>query len=62
VFLAGVLPKTGVASWQKMHAATAAPYTPRRRVHHLNRRPELPPGLTFAELAAEHAQAIRWGF
>jgi pimeloyl-ACP methyl ester carboxylesterase len=62
VFLAGLLPKTGVASWEKMHMAAADPYTARRRVHYLNRRPELPPGLTFAELAAEYAQAIRSGF
>ncbi len=62
VFLAGLLPKTGVASWQNMHATTAAPYTARRRVHYLNRRPDLPRGITFAELAAEHAQAIRERF
>lgn len=62
VLLAGLLPKTGVASWQNMHAGTAAPYTARRRVHYLNRRPDLPPGITFAQLAAEYAQAIRSGF
>lgn len=59
VLLAGLLPKTGVASWQKMHAATASPYTARRRVHYLNRRPGLAPGITFAQLAVEHAEAIR---
>jgi len=62
VLLAGLLPKTGVASWQNMHAATAAPYTARRRVHYLNRHPDLPAGITFAQLAAAHAQAIRRGF
>jgi pimeloyl-ACP methyl ester carboxylesterase len=62
VFLAGLLPKTGVASWQKMHWATAMPYTARRLVHYVNRRPDLPPGITFAQLAAEHAQAIRSSF
>ncbi len=62
VFLAGLLPKAGVASWQKMHAAAAAPYTVRRRVYYLNRRPDLPPGITFAQLATEHAQAIRASF
>jgi len=45
-----------------MHAATASPYTARRRVHYLNRRPDLPPGISFAELAAEHAEAIRRSF
>ncbi len=62
VFLAGLMPKTGVAVWQRMHAATAAPYTARRRVYYVNRRSDLPPGMTFAELAAEHAQAIRESF
>lgn len=62
VLLAGLLPKTGVASWQNVHAATAAPYTARRRVHYLNRHAGLPSGITFAQLAAEHAQAIRCSF
>ncbi len=62
MFLAGLLPKTGVASWQKMHAATVSPYTARRRVYYLNRRPDLPPGIAFAQLAAEHAEAIRCSF
>lgn len=62
VLMAGLLPKTGVASWQKMHMATASPYATRRRVHYLNRRPDLPPGITFAQLAAEHAAAIRSSF
>ncbi len=62
VLLAGLSPKTGVASWPKMHAGTASPYTGRRRVHYLNRRPDLPRGITFAQLAAEHAEAIRSSF
>jgi pimeloyl-ACP methyl ester carboxylesterase len=62
VFLAGLLPKTGVASWQNMHAASAAPYSARRRVYYLNRRADLPAGITFAQLAAEHAQALRCSF
>jgi pimeloyl-ACP methyl ester carboxylesterase len=62
VLLAGLLPKTGVANWQKMHTSTTVPYTVRRRVYYLNRRPGLPPGMTFAELAAEHADAMRRTF
>lgn len=62
VFLAGLLPKTGVTAMRRVHEATLGPYTTRRRVHYINRRSELPAGMTIGELAAEHAEAIRTTF
>jgi pimeloyl-ACP methyl ester carboxylesterase len=62
VILAGLFPKTGVASMHRVHAGTIAPYARRRRVHYLNRREHLRSGMTIGELAAEHAQAMRTTF
>ncbi|TAM89063.1 MAG: alpha/beta fold hydrolase [Jatrophihabitans sp.] len=63
VVVAGLSPTTGVGS-DRMVAATLGPLTalaPARRLIVVNRRPGLPRGMTMAQLAAEHAAAIREG-
>jgi pimeloyl-ACP methyl ester carboxylesterase len=63
VVLAGLLPTTGVERDGTFRAALG-PFgvlAPQRRVMVVNRRPELPRGMTMAALAAEHAEAIRAG-
>src|ERR671912_2674069 len=61
LFIGGLTPQAGVdapgTAW--MNGSFLAPFAPRRRVHFVNRRPGLPRGMTMAEMAAEHAEAIR---
>ena len=64
VLLAGLSPTTGVDG-ETMLRATLAPFTglaARHRVVVINRRPRMPRGISFAQIAAEHADAIRSGF
>lgn len=62
--LAGLMPTTGVAhdGTVKGVAGPVLPLAASRRVVVTNRRPGLPRGMTMAELAAEHADAVRAGF
>jgi pimeloyl-ACP methyl ester carboxylesterase len=64
VFLAGLSADTGFESpmERRMNAGMVAPFSEGRRVVFFNRRPGLPRGMTMAEIAAEHADAIREGF
>lgn len=62
VFLAGLAPETGVLSLRRMHESAMKPWARDREVFYVNRRPELPRGMTMAALAAEHAQALRAAF
>jgi pimeloyl-ACP methyl ester carboxylesterase len=61
--LAGLSPTTGVQGKGTVRTTLGpvAALTARRRLVLLNRRAELPRGMTMAELAAEHAEAIRAG-
>jgi pimeloyl-ACP methyl ester carboxylesterase len=63
VVLAGLMPFTGVDGDSTVRGAVGplAALAGRRRLVVLNRRPGLPRGMTMAELAAEHAEAIRSG-
>jgi pimeloyl-ACP methyl ester carboxylesterase len=63
VVLAGLMPATGVEEDSTVRFAVGplAALADRRRLVVLNRRPGLPRGMTMAELAAEHAQALRVG-
>jgi pimeloyl-ACP methyl ester carboxylesterase len=63
-FFGGLAPETGVESDTsvKMNASMLKPFTRVRRVHFFNRRPDLPRGMTMADIAAEHAAALREGF
>jgi pimeloyl-ACP methyl ester carboxylesterase len=63
VFLAGLSADTGFDSGmeRRMNAGMVAPFSEGRRVVFFNRRPGLPRGMTMAEMAAEHADAIREG-
>jgi pimeloyl-ACP methyl ester carboxylesterase len=57
--LAGLSPTTGFEG-DTMVRATAGPFAAlARRLFVFNRRPGLPRGMTMAELAAEHADALR---
>jgi pimeloyl-ACP methyl ester carboxylesterase len=57
--LAGLSPTTGLAG-DTMVRATAGPFAALpRRLFVFNRRPGLPRGMTMAQLAAEHADALR---
>jgi pimeloyl-ACP methyl ester carboxylesterase len=63
VILAGLSPTTGVTG-DRMVRLTLGPLArlaDLRRLVVFNRRPGLPRGMTMAELAAEHADAIRAG-
>jgi pimeloyl-ACP methyl ester carboxylesterase len=64
VVLAGLSPDTGVGRgpMRRMHEQALRPWTRGRRVFYLNRRAELPVGLTMPMLAAEHGQALRATF
>jgi pimeloyl-ACP methyl ester carboxylesterase len=64
VLLAGLFPTTGVEGDWMLRAALGpvAELARSRRVVVFNRRPRLPRGMAMAELAAEHAAAIREGF
>jgi pimeloyl-ACP methyl ester carboxylesterase len=64
VLLAGLTPEAGVSarSLRRMYESAMRPWAREREVFYVNRRPGLPPGLTMAELAAEHAHALRKAF
>ncbi|MDA0166488.1 alpha/beta hydrolase [Solirubrobacter ginsenosidimutans] len=61
LFLAGLSPEAGVdaAGTERMNASLLRPFAHRRRVMFVNRRSGLPRGMSMAELANEHAEAIR---
>lgn len=61
LYLGGLLPVAGVdASLARRSAEfSARPFTDMRTVIYTNRRPGLPQGMTIAEIAAEHAAAIK---
>jgi pimeloyl-ACP methyl ester carboxylesterase len=61
VFVGGLSFSGGVdaAGTEKMAASMVGPFAERRRVRFVNRRRGLPRGMTMAEMAAEHADAIR---
>jgi pimeloyl-ACP methyl ester carboxylesterase len=61
--IAGLTPTTGVHG-DLLLRGTVAPFevlAPAHRVTVVNRRPNLPRGISFAQIAAEHADAIRDG-
>lgn len=60
-YLGGLLPVAGVdASLARGSAEfSARPFAETRTVIYVNRRPGLPQGMTIAEIAAEHAAAIK---
>jgi pimeloyl-ACP methyl ester carboxylesterase len=61
--IAGLTPTTGVHG-DLLIRGTIAPFerlAPSHRVTVVNRRPNLPRGISFAQIAAEHADAIRDG-
>jgi pimeloyl-ACP methyl ester carboxylesterase len=64
VALAGLSPVSGVEGDGIVRASVGmfASLADRRRLVALNRRPGLPRGMTMAQLAAEHADALRAGF
>jgi pimeloyl-ACP methyl ester carboxylesterase len=64
VFLGGLSFEAGVdaAGTERFNAALLGPFAQRRRVLFTNRRPGLPRGMSMAELAEEHADAIRTAF
>ena len=64
VALAGLAPVSGVEGDGMVRATVGmfASLAGRRRLVALNRRPGLPRGMTMAQLAAEHADALRDGF
>jgi len=61
LYLGGLLPVAGVEARLPRRAAGLAvrPFAGVRRVLYLNLRTGLPRGITMAEIAAEHAEAIR---
>lgn len=64
VFLGGLSFEAGVdaGGTERFNASMLRPFAQRRRVLFINRRPGLPRGMTMAELAEEHAVAIRTAF
>jgi len=60
LYLGGLLPVAGVDSGLARRTAEVSmrPLADIRRVVYANRRPGLPKGVTMAELAADHAQAV----
>jgi pimeloyl-ACP methyl ester carboxylesterase len=64
VVLAGLMPVTGVASDEVVRNALRPllPLAGSRRLVVFNRRAGLPQGMSMAELAGEHADALRDGF
>jgi pimeloyl-ACP methyl ester carboxylesterase len=64
VVLAGLLPQAGVARGplRPEHERTAKFFAHDREVFYINRRPGMPAGVTMAEVAAEHAAAMREAF
>ncbi len=61
LFVAGLGAVTGVEApgIERMNASLLKPFAKRRRVIFVNRRRGLPRGMSMAELAEEHADAIR---
>jgi pimeloyl-ACP methyl ester carboxylesterase len=61
LFLGGLSLESGVdaAGTEWMNASLLRPFAKRRRVMFVNRRSGLPRGMSMAELAQEHAEAIR---
>ena len=64
VVLAGLVPQAGVerGSMRGEHERTAKVFARDRQVFYVNRRPGMLPGMTMAEIAAEHAAAMREAF
>jgi pimeloyl-ACP methyl ester carboxylesterase len=64
LYLAGLSPDTGVPGGLRRRAELAPlrPFAEAHRVHYLNRRPGLRRGMSMADLAAEHADAVRATF
>lgn len=64
VYLGGLTPAVGVDSLaaRGMALGAMAPFQGRRRVVFFNRRPGLPRGTSMADVASEHADAIRTTF
>jgi pimeloyl-ACP methyl ester carboxylesterase len=64
VVLAGLYPQAGVAPGplRADHERTAKFFATDAEVFYVNRRPGMAPGTTMAEVAAEHAAAIRDAF
>lgn len=62
--LGGLSPETGVESdgAVRFQSGFTTPFASVRRVHFFNRRAHLPRGMTMADVAAEHADALRAGF
>ncbi|MGH3462351.1 MAG: alpha/beta fold hydrolase [Kribbellaceae bacterium] len=61
VFLPGLTADHGepLGMDRRFHLLQFRPYTARRRVWWINRRPGLEPGVTMADLAADYASALR---
>jgi pimeloyl-ACP methyl ester carboxylesterase len=61
LFVGGLSPQAGVEArgTEWMNTALLSPFAERRRVLFVNRRSGLPRGMSMAELAEEHADAIR---
>jgi pimeloyl-ACP methyl ester carboxylesterase len=61
LFLGGLSLEAGVdaSGTERVNASMLRPFAKRRRVLFVNRRPGLPRGMSMAELAQEHAEAIR---
>jgi pimeloyl-ACP methyl ester carboxylesterase len=61
--LGGLSPETGVESdgAVRFQSTFTTPFASVRRVHFFNRRAHLPRGMTMADIAAEHADALRAG-
>ena len=61
LFLGGLSLEAGVdaAGTERVNASLLRPFAKRRRVMFVNRRRGLPRGMSMAELAQEHAEAIR---
>jgi pimeloyl-ACP methyl ester carboxylesterase len=64
VVLSGLVPQAGVSPGplRRDHERTARLYAHDREVFYVNRRPGLPVGVTMAQVAAEHAAAMRQAF
>jgi pimeloyl-ACP methyl ester carboxylesterase len=64
VVLAGLSPDVGVdgRTMRSSHRAAMRPFAAGADVHYVNRRRGLLRGSTMADLAAEHAEAIRYAF
>jgi pimeloyl-ACP methyl ester carboxylesterase len=61
LFVGGLSSEAGVeaAGTERMNASLLGPFAKRRRVMFVNRRKGLPRGMSMAEMAEEHADAIR---